>query len=146
MSTPMEADPEQLAIIRRDFLDAAFLRFLGCELVHVEAGAAEVRLPLRDEILNRRGIAHGGAITTLIDTSMAQAVSSVLPVGARSLTIQLSTSFLAAAQGGSLAGRARVINLSRTLAHAEANVYSDSGEHVAYGNGLFRVWLPRTGA
>lgn len=138
-----EADPRVLQLIRDTYLAAPFLRFIGCELMDVQAGFCEVRVPLKPELLNRHGFPHGGVITTLMDTCVSQTVTSVLPLGSRSVTIQLSTTFLAVGSGDTLLAHGRLVHLTNSLAMVEGSVYDAAHTHVAVSTGVFRVWLPK---
>ena len=50
-----------------------FVELLGFELLRFERGEAEIALPLRDELTNSWGVAHGGVTMTLLDVAMAHA-------------------------------------------------------------------------
>ena len=50
-----------------------FVEMLGFELLRFDPGVAEIAVPLRDELTNSWGVAHGGVTMTLLDVAMAHA-------------------------------------------------------------------------
>ena len=55
-------------------------RSLGMELVEAGAGAAVVRMPVTDAMVNGHGMAHGGFVFLVADTAFACACNSFGPV------------------------------------------------------------------
>ena len=51
-------------------------RHLGMELEELSIGAARVRMPVQDWMLNGHGICHGGIVFALADTAFALACNS----------------------------------------------------------------------
>jgi acyl-CoA thioesterase len=49
---------------------------LGMRLVSVTAGTAVLEMPVRDDMVNGHGIAHGGLVFTLADSAFAFACNS----------------------------------------------------------------------
>ena len=57
-------------------------RHLGFEVLEAHRGIASVRLELAEHICNRRGVAHGGALASLLDSALGAAViSAAVPRG-----------------------------------------------------------------
>ena len=50
-----------------------FVEMLGFELMRFDPGIAEIAVPLREELTNSWGVAHGGVTMTLLDVVMAHA-------------------------------------------------------------------------
>ena len=74
----------------------AFTRLLGVELLQRSPERSEARLTVREELCNRRGILHGGALMALGDTLGGMTTISGLPAGGRTATIESKTNFFAA--------------------------------------------------
>ncbi len=56
--------------------EAPFERFLGMRILETAKGIARVMMPYREELSNPNGIVHGGAISSLADAAMVQAIIS----------------------------------------------------------------------
>ncbi len=80
-----------------------FTRFLGIDVLHRSPERSEARLLVREELCNRRGILHGGAIMALGDTLGGMTASISLPKGGRTATIESKTNFFAAVPLGDTA-------------------------------------------
>lgn len=75
---PAVLDPDGLARFCTDAMwaeDVASQR-LGMRIVEVGAGRATVSMPLRADMLNGHGIAHGGFVFALADSAFAFACNS----------------------------------------------------------------------
>ena len=57
-----------------------FNTYLGTEVVRLKNGEARVTLDLAPHHLNRRGVAHGGVVTSLLDSALGAAVIFSIPV------------------------------------------------------------------
>jgi acyl-CoA thioesterase len=71
-----------------------FAKLLGIEVDSVEPGHAVLSMKLRDDLMRNNGIAHGGAIATLIDSSMAIAIMALLEENERTVTVDLTIHYL----------------------------------------------------
>src|SRR5262249_58731766 len=90
----------------------AFTKFLGVNVLHRSRERTEAELTVRDELCNRRGVLHGGAVMALGDTLGGMTASVSLPVGGRTATIESKTNFFAGIPKGDTA-RAICIPLHR---------------------------------
>ena len=70
---------------------APFNRFLGVKVLHRSAERTEAQLVVREELCNRRGVLHGGAIMALGDALGGMTAVSNLPDGSRTATIESKT-------------------------------------------------------
>jgi len=82
---------------------APFNKFLGVKVLHRSAERTEAQLVAREELCNRRGILHGGAIMALGDTLGAMTTVSSLAEGSRTATIESKTNFFAGVPKGDTA-------------------------------------------
>jgi 1,4-dihydroxy-2-naphthoyl-CoA hydrolase len=74
---------------------APFNKFLGVKLIARSPQRTEAELTVREELCNRRGVLHGGAVMALGDTLGGMTASSSLPPGGRTATIESKTNFFA---------------------------------------------------
>ena len=117
-------------------VEIPFVTLLGFELTHFENGESAITYSPRPEHQNSFGVAHGGAVMTLMDVTMATAARSVAPdMGV--VTIEMKTSFMQAARG-KLTGKGRLIHRTATLAFTEATIYDAEGKVCAHATGTFK--------
>jgi len=89
---------------------------LGIEFVSVEHGRAELRLPLRAELLAPNGYLHAGTLVALADTACGYgSIASLPPGGTGFTTIELKANFL---------GTATLVHGGRTTQVWDAEVRS----------------------
>jgi 1,4-dihydroxy-2-naphthoyl-CoA hydrolase len=72
-----------------------FADFLGMKVIHVSRDSVVAELLVREELGNRFGILHGGAIMALADNLGGTATIANLPDGATTATIESKTNFFA---------------------------------------------------
>jgi acyl-CoA thioesterase len=110
-----------------------FAAHCGIELLSVSAGQARAKMTLRPDHLNGLGSVQGGAIFTLADLAFAAASNSHGPVA---VAINVSISFIKAAQTGTLWAEAREVSKNFKLGYYTVEVKDDTGELVALFQGL----------
>ncbi len=81
----------------------AFAEFLGMKITHVSPERVTAELQARDELNNRFGILHGGAIMGLADNLGGTATTANLKPGQSTTTIESKTNFFAAVPIGDVA-------------------------------------------
>ncbi len=72
-----------------------FAAFLGIKITHVSPDKVTAELAVRDELDNRNGTMHGGAVMALADNLGGTATVANLPPGSRTATIESKTNFFA---------------------------------------------------
>jgi 1,4-dihydroxy-2-naphthoyl-CoA hydrolase len=77
-----------------------FGRWLGMKITHVSRDRVVAELVVREELANRNGVLHGGAVMALADNMGGTATSLNLPHGAATTTIESKTNFFAACPVG----------------------------------------------
>jgi 1,4-dihydroxy-2-naphthoyl-CoA hydrolase len=105
--------------------DGTLPALLGIEFVTAEHGRAELRLPLRAELLAPNGYLHAGTVVALADTACGYgSVASLPPGGTGFTTIELKTNFLGTAREGVLDCVATLVHGGRTTQVWDAEVRS----------------------
>src|SRR5947208_10685334 len=120
----------------RAFVPASpFAGHLGLRLEAIEPDRARVAMPYRPELATAADLVHGGAITSLVDTTAMAAAWSAVEVGEhpRGTTVGLSVDFLAPARGSELTATAAVSRRGRSLCFLDVDVADDDGALVARG-------------
>jgi uncharacterized protein (TIGR00369 family) len=80
-----------------------FATFLGIKITEVTADRVTAELVVREELNNRFGIMHGGAIMALADNCGGTAASANLKEGQSTTTIESKTNFFTAIPIGNVA-------------------------------------------
>jgi uncharacterized protein (TIGR00369 family) len=122
----MPITPEELT--RRIRQATPFLETLGVEVVSAGDDQAEIRLPMRKELTQDVGFAHGGVVGALADLTANMAWRPP------SLTIEYKINFLRGAKGKELICRARLLRKGSTVTISQAEVFGvddDGNEHLA---------------
>ncbi|MDR0275845.1 MAG: PaaI family thioesterase [Burkholderiaceae bacterium] len=121
-----------------------FVHELGITLEKFEGGHSELRFAPRPQHCNSFGVAHGGAVMTLLDITLAAAARSVQPESGI-ITIEMKTSFLRPApviSGMALTARGHLLHRTRSMAFAEGAVFDAQGNLCATASGTFK-YVPR---
>jgi len=113
-----------------------FAKLLGIELLEVSNGKAKSKMEIRDEHLNGVDIAQGGVIFTLADFTLAAAANSY---GNVALVINISASFVKAAEKGVLFAEAVESSKNIKTATYNVNVTNAQGELIAEFHGMVYV-------
>ena len=114
---------------------------MEAELEDFGPGRAEIRIPLRYELSQQDGVAHGGVTAYAVDNAMAFAAGSVL--GKRVVTADTSITYLRPAlAGGVLIATATVADHAGRWAVCRCGVSvvrGNDGTLVAVAQGTVRV-------
>ena len=110
--------------------DVPFAKLLGIQLDSLEPGHSVLSMPMRDELKRNGGIAHGGAIATLIDSAMAFAIVPMLAEDERSITVDLTIHYLRPVSAGTARASARVVRAGKRVITVSAELF-DSQEKLA---------------
>ncbi len=129
-----------MATTRKPPTPTPFGRHLGLEVVEAANGTASVRLELAEHICNRRGVAHGGALASLLDSALGAAVISAIKAHEWCGTLQLSIQYSDPARHGPLLAGGRVVRRGRHVAFAEGEVVDARGRTVARAHGTWTIW------
>jgi acyl-CoA thioesterase len=122
---------EELARIHEAFAQVPYARLLGLEFVSASRGAAVYRLTVREELTRMRGILHGGAVASLMDTAAAFAVHTLLEPEQWTVTVDLTLHFLRPASSGHITAHARVVRNGRRLVILTIEAKDESGRLIA---------------
>lgn len=109
------SNPRYAERVRESFGRQGAMTLLGAELVRVEPGGCEIRLPYRPELSQQHGYFHGGIIGTIADSAGGYAAFTLMPADASVLTVEYKMNLLAPGDGEALITRGRVVKTRRTL-------------------------------
>lgn len=112
---------------------------VGIQIVKSGQGASTLRLPLSELIENRKGNIHGGAIASLADAAMGNAIRSARAEELYALsTISMTINYLSPGTGD-LTAEARCTKFGRSVCFASVDITGADGELVASATGAFKV-------
>jgi uncharacterized protein (TIGR00369 family) len=90
------AGPPKGAVMNLDpHSQPPFADFLGMKITHFSPDKVEAELFVREQLNNRFGVLHGGAVMAFADNLGGTATVANLPEGARTATIESKTNFFA---------------------------------------------------
>jgi uncharacterized protein (TIGR00369 family) len=96
-------------------LQPPFADYVGIKVTHLSPDCVRGELHVREELGNRFGILHGGAIMAFADNLGGTATMANLPEGARTTTIESKCNFFAAIPLGDTArGECTPLHRGRT--------------------------------
>lgn len=114
---------------------------IGIEFMQGERGRVTMLLPWQEKLVGnrKRGVLHGGLITSLVDTSSALSIFSLLDAPEAIATLDLRIDYLRPATPGKpVYCTAECYRLSGEIAFTRATAYQDdSNQPVAYSVGTF---------
>ena len=119
--------------IKEFFKDDRYASLSGIEIVDVDKGYSKTKLEIEDKHLNAANVVQGGAIFTLADFVFAGASNSPGTVAG---AINVSISYLKAANKGSLFAEAKEIAFNPKIASYTVNVTNEAGEMIAVFQGM----------
>ncbi|MFO7310520.1 MAG: PaaI family thioesterase [Bacillota bacterium] len=118
--------PDYAQRVRESFAKQRIMALFGAELVRVEPGLVEIRLPFRPELTQQHGYLHAAAVTAIADSACGYAALTLMPAGAEVLSVEFKINLLAPAKGDAFLARGRVVRPGRTITVC-------AGDVVAYG-------------
>ncbi len=108
-----------------------YLKLLGIEAVEFEVGKAVLSLPMDDKLRQPYGLLHGGATASLIDTTTAFAVVSVLEADEKASTVDLTLQFLRPHTSGKIVCTAKITRAGKRLLFVSAEVVNEENKLIA---------------
>jgi len=115
-----------------------FTQLVGTELSNAEEGRATISLKAEERHLNPSGTVHGGAISTLIDAAMAEALNTMIKEGEQPFTIQITVNYMKPGKPGTLTSTAQVRKGGERITIVEAEVVQeDKDEVIALATGTY---------
>ena len=122
-----------------------FAELLGITMTHISAERVSAELPMREDLNNRHGIMHGGAIMALADNLGGTATTANLKPGQRTATIESKTNFFASIPIGDTAyAECTPLHRGRTTMVWQTRITRSDGKLCALVTQTQAVLEPRT--
>jgi len=103
------------------------MAFIGAELVKVEAGEVDIRLPYRKNLTQQNGFLHAGITAAIVDSACGYAAFSLMPTGTDVLTAEFKINLLSPAFGDYFLAEGRILKAGKTLTIARGDVFAVIG-------------------
>jgi uncharacterized protein (TIGR00369 family) len=126
-----QLDEARIARARAAFASVPYANFLGLELGEINYDRVSIHLDVREQLKQNRGVVHGGAIASLIDTASAFAVLTRIEPDEHVTTTDLTIHYLRPVTEGRLIATARIVKGGRRLFVLSIDVTNDSDRLVA---------------
>ena len=115
-----------------DWQPSPFIKLMGLKIVSRSAERSEAEVVNREELCNRRGVMHGGAIMGIADIMGGMTATAGLPKGHRTATIESKTNFFAAIPpGDTVRAVCTPLHSGRTTIVLQTNITRGDGKLAA---------------
>jgi uncharacterized protein (TIGR00369 family) len=133
MENSDETSREPSIFDRFDVPPAAKLLGRNLRAIDPDTGTIEVGFTADDRFMNPGGTVQGGIPATMLDDAQGPALFGATPGRIYAPTINFNVSFLKPAKPGKFIGEGRVLNIGRSIAFTEAELFDEDGDLVARG-------------
>lgn len=120
-----------------------FPGYVGLQFEEVRTDYARMRLPFRPQLNQPVGIVHGGAIATLIDTTVVPAIGSAYDEPRVLMTIAMNINYLAAVNEQDAIAEGWVERRGKSTVFCRVEVRDAAGELTATASLVYKVATPR---
>jgi 1,4-dihydroxy-2-naphthoyl-CoA hydrolase len=149
MKTDDHADDDANADLRIQAIAAQqppFARLMGLELVEVTRDRVVAQVVVREELTNRNGGLHGGAVMGIADNLGGTATFVNMPAGAGTTTIESKTNFFAAVPAGdTIRAECTPLHRGRTTMVWQTRIIRSDGRLAAIVTQTQLITAPRGG-
>ena len=116
-------------------------KLLGWTLraIDTDAGTIEIGFTADERFLNPAGTVQGGILAAMLDDTQGPALFGSTHGEIYAPTIDFNVTFVKPARPGDFVGKGRIVNLGKTIALTEAELFDDAGELVARATFTCRV-------
>ena len=116
-------------------------RLIGFRMSVVEPQRIVMELEPDESLENTIGLLHGATAAALLDTAMGCAISTVLPAGQASVTLDLKLTYLRplSVRSGTIQAEGKVIKLGRQTSYTEGFVRDGKGNLAVHATATFSM-------
>jgi uncharacterized protein (TIGR00369 family) len=116
-------------------------RLIGFRLRIAEPGRIVMELEPHESLENTIGLLHGATAAALLDTAMGCAISTMLPAGQGSVTLDLKLTYLRplSVRSGTISAEGKLVKLGRHTSYAEGFVRDGSDNLAVHATATFSM-------
>ncbi len=118
------------------------VEFLGFEITDAGPGTMDARFEAREELITGFGNMHGGVLSAFCDHLLGCVCYPAMEKGQWAATTEFKINLTRPVSGGTVTGRAEIINKSRSQAVVRIDVHND-GRLCAVAQGTCTIMDPR---
>jgi len=116
-------------------------RLIGFRMAVAEPGRIVMELEPNESLENTIGLLHGATAAALLDTAMGCAISTMLPAGQTSVTLDLKITYLRplSVRSGTIQAEGKLIKLGRQTSYTEGFVRDGKGNLAVHATATFSM-------
>ncbi len=116
-------------------------RLIGFEMRVADPGRIVMELDPDESLENTIGLLHGATAAALLDTAMGCAISTMLPMGQTSVTLDLKLTYLRplSVKSGPISAEGKVVKLGRQTSYVEGFVRNAAGNLAVHATATFSM-------
>lgn len=116
-------------------------RLIGFEMRVADPGRIVMELDPDESLENTIGLLHCATAAALLDTAMGCAVSTMLPVGQTSVTLDFKLTYLRplSIKSGTISAEGKVVKLGRQTSYVEGFVRDGAGNLAVHATATFSM-------
>jgi uncharacterized protein (TIGR00369 family) len=116
-------------------------RLIGFRMSVVEEGRIVMELDPEESLENTIGLLHGATAAALLDTAMGCAISTMLPAGQTSVTLEMKLAYLRplSVRSGTIAAEGRLLKFGRQTSYTEGFVRDGRGNLAVHATATFAL-------
>jgi uncharacterized protein (TIGR00369 family) len=116
-------------------------KLIGFRMSTVEPGRIMMELDADESLENTIGLLHGATAAALLDTAMGCAISTMLPAGRSSVTLDLKLTYLRplSVKSGTIEAEGKLIKLGRQASYTEGFVRDGAGNLAVHATATFSM-------
>lgn len=116
-------------------------KLIGFRMAVAEPGRVVMELDAEESLENTIGLLHGATAAALLDTAMGCAISTMLPVGQTSVTLDLKLTYLRplSAKSGTIQAEGKIIKIGRQTSYTEGFVRDGTGNLAVHATANFSM-------
>lgn len=123
----------------RAFQDSPYWRLLGMRIEHATVGSARLSMLCKSDLLQLFGQVHGGAIASLIDSSVAVALALTLSPDEKATTVELKVNYLEPVRTGEIYADSKLVKRGKKIIVGTTEVTDRDGRLAAIGTVTYMV-------
>ena len=116
-------------------------KLIGFRMATVEPGRIVMELDPEESLENTIGLLHGATAAALLDTAMGCSISTMLPAGQTSVTLDLKLTYLRplSVRSGTIKAEGKLVKIGRQTSYTEGFVRDGAGNLAVHATAIFSM-------